>query len=215
MPMFGSTSGGKAGMSGASDQTGEGTSKGARSKEGADQGAMSSDSQNDATSQESSPHQNPPGLQNTRDRFALLFGVQVTPLLGNGPESPLLPPYAWNERIITDTWSPSIDGITQVIILNPVECFVFKGRRSRSEGFGLEEATGIAAQLHGSYDHWIGRRIHMRCIPCTLRDVPMELKVARESVREMNVERLGTARLSADKQPASPWDSECSRGYVL
>ena len=32
MPMFGSTSGGKAVMSGASDQTGEGTSKGARSK---------------------------------------------------------------------------------------------------------------------------------------------------------------------------------------
>ena len=43
MPLFGSTSGGKAGMSGTFDQTGEGASKGARSKEGADQGAMSSD----------------------------------------------------------------------------------------------------------------------------------------------------------------------------
>ena len=55
IPMFGSTSGGKAGTSGASDQTSEGTSKGARSKEGADQGAMSSDPQNDATLRESSP----------------------------------------------------------------------------------------------------------------------------------------------------------------
>ena len=55
MPMFGSTSGGKAGTSSASDQTGEGTLKGARSKEGADQGAMSSDPQNDATLRESSP----------------------------------------------------------------------------------------------------------------------------------------------------------------
>ena len=125
--MFGSTLGGKAGMSSASDQTSEGGSKGARSKEGADQGAMSSDPQNDATSRESSPHQNSPGLQNTRDHFALLFGVQVMPLLGNGTESPVLLPYAWNEWIITDTLSPSIDGITQVIILNPVECFVFKG----------------------------------------------------------------------------------------
>ena len=78
------------------------------------------------------------------------------PLLGNGTESPVLPPYSWNEQIITDTLSPSIDGIIQVIILNPVECFVFKGRRSRGEGFSLEEATGIATQLHGSYDHWIG-----------------------------------------------------------
>ena len=50
MPMFGSTSRGKAGMSGTSNQTGKGTLKGARSKEGADQGAMSSDPQNDATS---------------------------------------------------------------------------------------------------------------------------------------------------------------------
>ena len=127
MPMFESMSGGKAGTSGASDQTSKDASKGARSKEGADQGAMSSNPQNDTMSRESSPHRNPPGLQNTRDCFALLFRVQVTPLLGNGTESPVLLPYAWNERIITDTLSPSIDGITQVIILNPVECFVFKG----------------------------------------------------------------------------------------
>ena len=109
----------------------------------------------------------------------------MTPLLGNGTELPVLPPYVWNERIITDTLSPSIDEITQVIILNPVECFVFKGCQSRSEGFSLEEATGIATQLHGSYDHQIGQRIHMRCVPHTLRDVRTELKVARESVREM------------------------------
>ena len=214
MPMFGSTSGGKAGMSGASDQTSEGTLKGARSKEGADQGAMSSDPQNDATLRELSPHQNLPGLQNTRDCFALLFGVQVMPLLGNGTESPVLPPYVWNKQIITDTLSPSINGITQVKILNPEECFVFKGHRSRGEGFSLEEDTGIAAQLHGSYDHLMERRICMCCVPHTLRDIRTELKVARESVREMNVERLGAACLPTHKQPASLWDSEHSRGYV-
>ena len=204
--------GGKAGTSGASDQTGEGTLKGARSKEGTDQGAMSSDPQNDTTSRESSPHRNPSGLQNTRDHFTLPFGVQVMPLLGNGTKSPVLPPYVWNEWIITDTLSPNIDRITQVVILNPVECFVFKGHRSRGEVFSLEEATGIATQLHGSYDHWIGRRIHMCCIPCTLRDVCTELKVARESIREMNVERLGMACSPTHKQPASLWDSEHSRG---
>ena len=40
MPMFGSISGGKSSASGTSDQTGKSASKGARSKEGADQGAM-------------------------------------------------------------------------------------------------------------------------------------------------------------------------------
>ena len=97
MPIFGSKSGGKSGTSSTSNQTGEGTSKGARPKEGTDQGAMSSDPQNDATLRESSPHRSPPGLQNTKDCFALLFGVQVMPLLGNGTKSPVLPPYAWNE----------------------------------------------------------------------------------------------------------------------
>ena len=201
-------------MSSASNQTGEGASKGAKPKEGTDQGASSPDPQNDATSRESSPHQSPPGLQNTRDHFALLFGVQVMPLLGNGTKSLVLSPYVWNEWIITDTLSPSIDGITQVIVLNPVECFVFKGHLLRGEGFSLEEATGIAAQLHGSYEHWIGRRICMHCIPCTLRDVRTELKIAKESVREMNVERLGTVCSPAHRQPSSTWDQEQSRSYI-
>ena len=138
----------------------------------------------------------------------------MTPLLGNGTKLSVLLPYAWNEQIITHTLSPSIDGITQVMILSPVECFIFKGRRSRGEGFSLEEATGIATQLHGSYDHWIGKRICMHCVPRTLRDVRTELKVARESVREMNVKRLGMAHSPTRKQSASLWDSECSRGYV-
>ena len=55
-------------------------------------------------------------------------------LLGNGTELSVLPPYAWNEQIITNTLNPSIDGISQVIILNPVKCFIFKGHQSRGEG---------------------------------------------------------------------------------
>ena len=98
MPMFGSMSGGKAGAFGTSDKTGKSASKGARSKEGTDQGAMGPDPHNNnATSSESSPHQSLSGLQNIRDRFALLFGGQVMPLLGNGTELPVLPPHAWNE----------------------------------------------------------------------------------------------------------------------
>ena len=102
----------------------------------------------------------------------------------------------------------------QVIVVNPVECFIFKCHQSRGEGFSLEEATGIAAQLHGSYDHWIGQMIPMCWVPYTLMDIHTELKVTRESVREMNVERLGMAPSPAHKQPTSPWDSEHSRGYV-
>ena len=54
----------------------------------------------------------------------------------------------------------------------------------------------------------------MRYIPHTLRDVHTELKIAKESVREINVERLSTAHSPACRQPSSPWDLEQSRGYV-
>ena len=54
----------------------------------------------------------------------------------------------------------------------------------------------------------------MHCVPCTLRDICTELKVTRESIREMNVKKLGMARSPACQQPTSLWDSECSRGYV-
>ena len=85
MPMFGSTSGGKSGASGTSDKTGKSASKGARSKEGADQGAMGPDPHNsNVTLREMSPYRSPLSPQNTRDHFALLFGVQVMPLLSKG-----------------------------------------------------------------------------------------------------------------------------------
>ena len=98
MPMFGSISGGKSGASGTSNQTSKSALKEGRYKEGADQGAMGPDPHNsDVTSRETSLHQSLSSPQNTRDRFALLFGVQVMPLLGNGTEPPVLPSYAWNE----------------------------------------------------------------------------------------------------------------------
>ena len=98
MPMFGSTFGGKAGASSTSNQTSKSASKGARPKEGTDQGAVGPDPHNnDATSRESFPDPSPSGLQNTRDCFTLLFGVQVIPLHGNGTKSLVLLPYMWNE----------------------------------------------------------------------------------------------------------------------
>ena len=54
----------------------------------------------------------------------------------------------------------------------------------------------------------------MHCVPCTLRDICSELKVTRESIREMNVERLGMACSPTRKQPTFLWDSEHSRGYI-
>ena len=99
-------------------------------------------------------------------------------------------------------------------MLNPVECFVFKGCQSKGEQFSFTEANDIAQQLHGSYDHWIGQWIPMHFVPCTLRDAHGELKLAKESIREWNVERLGMMQSPAHQQPTSPWEMDRGRGYI-
>ena len=128
MLMFGSMSGGKSDASSTSNLTGKSALKEARSKEGADQGAMGPDPYNsNVTLREMSHHRSLSSPQNTRDHFALLFRVQVTPLLGNVTDWPVLLLYVWSKQIIMDTLRSSIDGMSQVIVLNSADSFVFKG----------------------------------------------------------------------------------------
>ena len=123
--MFGSTSGGKSGMASAPEKEDVVASKGAKSKEDADHGAACSDPCHDESmSRETSPQRSLSNLH-TREHFALLFGVEVTPTIEDGVGSHILPTYVWTECIIFDILSPTIEDISQVVILNPMECLFF------------------------------------------------------------------------------------------
>ena len=125
MPMFGSTSRGKSGVASAPEKEDAVASKGAKSKEDADHGAACSDPHHDeSTSRETSPQRSPSNLC-TREHLALLFGVEVAPTVEDGVGSHILRTYTWTERIIFDILSPTIEDISQVMILNPMECLVF------------------------------------------------------------------------------------------
>ena len=120
MPMFGSTSGRKSGVASAPEKDDAGALKGARPKEDADRGAVSPDPHNDRSMlRETSPQQSLPNIC-TRECFALLFGVEVIPTIEDGAGSDILPTYAWTEHIIFDILSPTIEDISQVVILNPM-----------------------------------------------------------------------------------------------
>ena len=148
MPMFGSTSGGKSGMASAPEKEDAVASKGAKPKEDADCGATCSDPcHNESTSREMSPQRSPSNLH-TRECFALLLGVEVTPTIENGVGSHILPTYAWTEHIIFDILSPTIEDISQVMILNPMECLVFRGHCSRGKGFMYSEALALSDVYH-------------------------------------------------------------------
>ena len=142
--------------------------KGAKSKEDADHGATCSDPHHDESmSRETSPQRSPSNLC-TRECFALLFGVEVTPTVEDGVGSHILPTYAWTERIILDILSPTIEDISQVMILNPMECLVFQGHQSRGEGFTYSEALALSNIYHPETTTWIGCRVKMHCVMCTL-----------------------------------------------
>ena len=168
MSMFGSTSGGKSGMANAPEKEDIAASKGTKPKEDADHGAACSDPHHDkSTSRETSPQRSPSNLC-TREHFALLFGVEVTPTIEDGVGSHILPTYVWTERIIFDILSPTIEDISQIIILNPMECLVFRGRHSRSKGFTYSEALALSDVYHWETTTWIGCRVKMHCVMCTL-----------------------------------------------
>ena len=125
MPMFWSTTIRKSGAGSAPEKDDEATSKGAKAKEDADHGAACSNHHhNKSTSRETCPQRSPSNLR-TRERFALLFGIEVAPTIEDGIGSHILPTYAWSECIIFDMLSPTIEDISQVMILNPIECLVF------------------------------------------------------------------------------------------
>ena len=87
-------------MVSAPEKDDEAASKGAKAKEDADRGATCSDHRHDeSTSRERSPQRSPPNLR-TRERFALLFGVEVAPIVEDSIGSHILPAYTWSERII-------------------------------------------------------------------------------------------------------------------
>ena len=190
MPMFGSTSGGKSGTASAPEKEDAVASKGAKSKEDTDHGATCSNPRRDeSTSREMSPQRSLSNLH-TRERFALLFGVEVTPTVEDGVRSHILPTYAWTEHIIFNILSPTIEDISQVMILNPMECLVFRGCRSRGEGFTYGEALALSDIYHRETTTWIGRRVKMHCIMRTLRDARGDLRMVRDQEHDKTLERI-------------------------
>ena len=91
--------------------------RGTRLKEDAGEGAMGSASPRnvDDMSRESSPQRSPPDNTRRRDRYALLFGIQLTDVDRAG--SHMLPHYAWNETIIKDILGAEVQEISDVIVI--------------------------------------------------------------------------------------------------
>ena len=54
------------------------------------------------------------------------------------------------KTIIKDILGPEVKGISDVVIINPGECLVFTGQRSKGHGFTQAEAVAYAREIHDS-----------------------------------------------------------------
>ena len=159
MPLFGSGAGSSA--QGACTKSDEETLTGARPKEDAGRNATNGGNgphKNDDSSRELSPRRDSPDNNRRRDHYALLFGVQLTDVETG---SYVLPTYAWNETVIKDILGLEVKGISDVVIINPGECLVFTGQRSKGQGFTQAEAMAHAREIHDNHGLWIGCRVRM------------------------------------------------------
>ena len=175
------------GATGGTSTPGKGQDKaaskgGARPNEDVGQGAKSPDPrQEDFLLTETSPCRSP-STQHNRECYTLLFGIENVMMHQDAPGTHQIPSYAWTEPIITDILQPTVEEMTQAIVVNDRECLIFCGPRSRGEGLPYDWVTCYAAMLHGETTTWVGRRVWMHCIPRTLKDAKNDLRHSRDFI---------------------------------
>ena len=108
--------------------------------------------------------------------------------------------------------SPTIEDISQVVILNPMECLVFRGHRSKSEGFTYGEALALSNAYHWETTTWIGGRVKMHCVMRTLRDARGDLRIVRDQEHDKTLERI--RQQYQESEEGGPQTPSRGRGYV-
>ena len=141
-----------------------------------------------------------------------MFGVEVTPTIEDGIESHILPAYMWSEHIIFDMLSPTLEDISQVVILNPMECLVFQGCHSKGEGFTYGEALALSDAYHRETTTWIGHRVKMHCVMRTLRDARGDLRMVRDQEHDKTLEHIW--QQYQESEEGGPQTPSHGRGYV-
>ena len=162
-------------------------------------------------SREMSPQWSPSNLC-TRECFALLFGVEVFPTVEDGARLHILPANAWMEHIIFDILSPTIEDISQVVILNPMECLIFWGCHSKGEGFTYGKALALSDTYHHETTTWIGHRVKMHCVICTFWDTRGDLCMVRDQERDKTLECIWQQYQSNHEN--DPFAPTWGRGYT-
>ena len=90
-------------------------------------------------------------------------------------------------------------GLSQIIILNQKECLLFRGKRSKNEGYSWEEARRICNRI-ASQAMWVGKNAMIRVVPITLAEAKVDIAKARQFIRSQNLEKLAVKRVKDSRK---------------
>ena len=128
-----------------------------------------------------------------QEKCALFMEVELYRPFCQNVGSRVVPAYAWTEEIIGDYVENDVPGLSQIIILNQKDCLLFKGRRSKGEGYTWEEAMIFSNRLSGAAT-WVGKDVMIRAVPVTLAEAKVDIAKARQFIRTQNLEKLAVHR---------------------
>ena len=101
------------------------------------------------------------------EKYALYMEVERDVGIGWPVPDRALPSYAWNEELIRDHMDRVIEDISDITVLSPTVCLIFRGQRLAKEGFGVKELQQIIERINCQYI-WAGKNALVVGIAVTL-----------------------------------------------
>ena len=101
-----------------------------------------------------------------------------------------------------------IEDISDIAVLSPKVCLIFRGRRLAKEGFSAEELQQIIEKINGQYT-WAGKNAVMVGIAVTLAESRHILAKARNFIRTQKLQKMTTPSASL-----TPRDVRLSRVLI-
>ena len=123
------------------------------------------------------------------ERFAIYFEVEKQQGLVPTPADRSVPVYIWTDEIIRDHVSWDIPEMTQLVVLSPLGCLAFKGKRSLGEGYMGDQALEIITRLEG-HQLQVGTKATITACPITLMEAGHVLVKARDFIRKQRIQKL-------------------------
>ena len=137
------------------------------------------------------------------EKYTLYMEVERDVGIGRPVADRALPSYVWNEELIRDHMDWVIEDISDITILSPTACLIFRGQRSAKEGFGTEELQQIIERINGQYI-WGGKNAVVVGIAVTLAESWHILVKARNFIRTQKLQKMTMPSTSPTPRDVRP-----------